>query len=144
MADVHGIAGQIGRIREKANALIERELKDRGIKGIVPAHGPVLAFLLRQNEPVPIKAVVEGVGRVKSTVTVTINTLEKHGYLRKFPCETDARVAHVELTPKGRRLKEDFEEISEILLSKLYGDMSKQDRQRLIEQLERIENNLSE
>ena len=144
MVDVGGIVGQIGRIREKANALIESELKSRGIKGIVPAHGPVLAFLLRQKEPVPIKAVVESVRRVKSTITVTIRTLEKHGYLRKFPCETDSRVTFVELTPKGRRLRKDFEEISQALRSRLYGDMSERARERLVRQLDEIEENLSE
>lgn len=144
MIDVNGIAGQIGRIREKANALVEDELKNRGIKGIVPAHGPVLAFLMRQSEPVPIKAVVESVRRVKSTVTVTIGTLEKHGYLRKFPCETDARVTYVELTAKGRGLRKDFEEISQALRSRLYRDMSERDRERLVRQLDEIEENLSE
>lgn len=143
MIDTGGIVGQIARIREKANALIERELKDRGIKGIVPAHGAVLSFLLRQNQPVPIRAVVESVRRVKSTVTVTINTLEKHGYLRKFPSEADARVTYVELTPKGRRLQKDFEEISGVLRSKLYGDMAEKDREQLARQLDRIEANLS-
>jgi len=143
MADVRGIAGQIGRIREKANAWIERELKDRRIKGIVPAHGAVLAFLFRQRGPVPIKAVVDDVRRVKSTVTVMIDTLEKHGYIRRLPCETDSRVTYVELTPKGRRLRKDFEEISQALLTKLYGDMSDKDRERLVRQLDRIENNLS-
>jgi MarR family 2-MHQ and catechol resistance regulon transcriptional repressor len=144
MADINGIVGQIARIREKANALIEQELKSRGLKGIVPAHGPVLAFLLRQSEPVPIRAVVESVRRVKSTVTVTISTLEKHGYLRKFPCETDARVTYVELTAKGHRLQKDFEEISQTLRNKLYGDMSREDRERLVRQLDQIEANLSQ
>ena len=143
MVDIGGIVGQIARIREKANALVENELKNRGIKGIVPAHGPVLVFLLQQREPVPIKAVVESVRRVKSTVTVTIRTLEKHGYLRKLPCETDARVTYVELTAKGRRLRKDFEEISQTLRSRLYGDMSEKDRERLVQQLESIEDNLS-
>ena len=143
MIDVNGIAGQIGRIREKANALVEKELRDRGINGVVPAHGAVLSFLLQQNEPVAIRAVVESVGRVKSTVTVTIRTLEKHGYLRKFPSDTDARVTFVELTPKGRRLRKEFEEISRVLLVRLYGDMSAKDRERLVRQLERIEENLS-
>jgi DNA-binding MarR family transcriptional regulator len=144
MADIGGIAGQIARIREKVNALIEKELQNRGLKGIVPAHGPVLAFLLQQTQPVAIKTVVEHVRRVKSTVTVTISTLEKHGYLRKFPCETDARVTYVELTPKGRGLQKDFEEISRALRSKLYGDMSQKDRERLVQQLDEIEENLSE
>ena len=144
MADVRGIAGQIGRIREKANAWIERELKDRRIKGIVPAHGAVLAFLFRQRGPVPIKAVVDDVKRVKSTVTVMIDTLEKHGYIRRLPCETDSRVTYVELTPKGRRLRKDFEEISQALRSKLYGNMSQKDRERLVKQLDQIEENLGE
>ena len=144
MADSGGIVGQIARIREKANALIERELRNRGIQGIVPAHGPVLVFLLQQRRPVAIRAVVESVRRVKSTVTVTIRTLEKHGYLRKFPCETDTRVTYVELTPKGRRLQQDFEEISRALRSRLYGDMSEKDRERLVRQLDRIEANVSE
>jgi len=144
MADIRGIAGQIGRIREKANALVEKELKDRGIKGIVPAHGAVLSFLLKQKEPVPIKAVVEEVKRVKSTVTVMIDTLEKHGYVRRMPCEKDSRVTYVELTAKGRKLRRDFEGISRALLSKLYGSMSKQDRERLVERLEHIERNLSD
>jgi len=143
MADISEIAAQIGRIREKANALIETELKDRGIQGIVPAHGPVLAFLLRQSEPVPIRAVVESVGRVKSTVTVTIGTLERHGYLRKFPSDTDRRVTYVELTPKGRGLRKDFEEISQTLRNKLYGDMSPRDRECLVKQLDKIEGNLT-
>jgi DNA-binding MarR family transcriptional regulator len=142
MVDVGGIAGQIGRIREKANALIEMQLKNRGIRGIVPAHGPVLFFLLQQKEPVPIKAVVKGVKRVKSTVTVMIDTLEKHGYVRRLPCKKDCRVTYVELTPKGRRLRKDFEEISRALLSKLYGDMSDKDRERLVRQLDKIEANL--
>ena len=144
MVDIHGIAGQIARIREKANALIDRELKNRGIKGVVPAHGPVLLFLLQQSKPVPIRAVVEKVGRAKSTVTVMISTLEKHRYLRKLPCEMDARITYVELTPKGRRLRKDFDEISETLLSRLCGGMSRLDRERLVEQLDRIEIHLNE
>ena len=143
MADIGGLAGQIARIREKVNALIEKELKNRGIKGIVPAHGSVLFFLLQQSKPVPIKAVVENVRRVKSTVTVMINALEKHGYVRKLPCETDSRMTYVELTPKGRRLQRDFEEISQALLRKLYGDMSQKDRDCLVKQLESLEGNLS-
>ena len=141
--DTRGIVGQIAKIREQANLLIEAELRQRSIEGIVPAHGPVLAFLYQQSRPVPIKTVVENVRRVKSTVTVMINTLEKHGYVRKSPSQSDSRVTYVELTPKGRRFRRDFEEISWVLLKKLYGDMSEKDRERLVRQLENIESNLS-
>ena len=142
--DTRGIIGQIARIREQANLLIEAELLRRSVEGIVPAHGSVLAFLFQQSKPVPIKAVVENVRRVKSTVTVMINTLEKHGYVRKLPSESDNRVTYVELTPKGRRFRKDFDEISRTLLSKLYDEMSEKDRERLVRQLEKIESNLSD
>jgi DNA-binding MarR family transcriptional regulator len=141
--DTRGIVGQIARIREQANLLIERELRGRSIKGIVPAHGSVLNFLFQQSKPVPIKVVVEKVSRVKSTVTVMINTLKRYGYVQKMPCEIDNRVTYVELTPKGRKLRKDFFDISRILVKKLYGDMSDKDRERLVRQLEQIEQNLT-
>ena len=140
--NTEGIIAQIARIRESANALIETELRNRSIEGIVPAHGATLVFLFQQKNPVPIKAVVESVRRVKSTVTVMINTLEKYGYVQKTPCETDNRVINVELTPKGRRLKKDFDEISIILREKIYGNIAKKDREELIKLLTEIERNM--
>jgi len=136
------IVAQIARIRESSNALIETELRKRSIKGIVPAHGAALVFLFQQKKPVPIKAVVESTRRVKSTVTVMINTLEKYGYVQKTPCEADSRVTYVELTEKGRKLKKDFYEISTILRKKIYGNMAKGDREVLIELLTEIEQNI--
>jgi len=140
--NTEGIVAQIARIRESANALIEDELRHRSIKGIVPAHGAALVFLFRQKKPVPIKDVVESIRRVKSTVTVMINTLEKYEYVQKTPCETDSRVTYVELTPKGRKLKKDFDEISTILRKKIYGNMAKRNREVLIELLTEIEQNI--
>lgn len=139
-----GIVGQIARIRELSNLLIEGELEARQIHGLKPAHGSVFAFLFRQTQPVPIKEVVEHVGRVKSTVTGMINTLERHGYVRKTPSEEDARVVFVELTKKGLALKPDFERISEVLRNKLYGKMSSEDRQALAHGLAQIHQNLKD
>ena len=140
--DTRGIVGQIARIREQANLLIKRELRERSITGIVPAHGSVLVFLFQQSKRVPIKMIVEDVRRAKSTVTAMVNTLERHGYVRKLPCESDNRVTYVELTPKGRRFRKDFDDISKSLLDRVYGDMSVKDRERLVRQLEQIEQNL--
>jgi DNA-binding MarR family transcriptional regulator len=141
--NTEGIIAQIARIRESANALIEAELRNRSIEGIVPAHGPVLQFLFQQSKPVPIKAVVEKTGRVKSTITVMINNLERHGYVRKLSCDSDSRVTLVELTATGRKLRRDFEQISETLLDKLYGSMKKKDRQALVNGLGVIEGNMT-
>jgi DNA-binding MarR family transcriptional regulator len=72
-----------------------------------------------------------------------INTLEKHGYIKKTPCETDNRVINIELTDKGRKIQKDFDEISNILIDKVYGDMKKKHQEELVKQLSQIEQNLS-
>jgi DNA-binding MarR family transcriptional regulator len=141
--NTQGVVGQIGRIRERANALIERELAARGIEGIVPHHGAVLAFLLGQSGPVPIKAVVEHVGRVKSTVTQTLKTLERYGYVRRTPCERDRRVVYVGLTDAGRALRGPMNEISRTLLSRFYAGMNEGEQKDLVLLLDRVEANLA-
>jgi len=138
-----GIVAQIARIRESANLFIESELKAHGIKGIVPAHGSVLNFLSRQSEPVPIKSVVRQIGRVKSTTTGIVATLERHGYLFRQGCSEDARSVRIGLTDKGKALIQDFEQISARMLERVYGEMPAEDRRRLVELLTRIEANLN-
>jgi DNA-binding MarR family transcriptional regulator len=141
-ADTRGVVGQIARIREQANLLIEEELRSRSMTGLLPAHGSVLSYLFGQREPVAIKEVVKHVGRVKSTVTGMLNTLEQHGYVRRTPSDTDRRVTYVELTEKGRALKPDFDRISERLIRRLYGSMPQRDRETLLRLLCELEQNL--
>ncbi len=136
------IIAQLARIREQANILIERELKARDIRGIVPAHGSVLAFLFRQTHAVPVKAVVEDSGRVKSTITVMLRNLERNGYLQKAPSPQDGRVILVELTDKGRELKPVFMDISSTLLDAVYGSMDQEDRETLAALLAELDQNL--
>jgi DNA-binding MarR family transcriptional regulator len=102
----------------------------------------VLNYLFQQRGPVAIKEVVKRVGRVKSTVTGMLNTLEQHGYVHKTPSDTDRRVILVELTEKGRALKPNFDRISERLIRRLYGSMSQQDRETLARLLSELEPNL--
>lgn len=137
------ILALIAHIRELGNLLIEQELKERKIDGVVPAHGVVLNILFQQSGPVPIKTIVEKTGRVKSTVTGMLQTLERYEYIRKYPSQSDSRVIHVELTKKGKSIKKDFESISKKLLEQLYTDMPMQDREHLVDQLLHIEKNLS-
>ena len=140
--NVRGVIGQVARIRERANLLVEQELAARHLAGIMAAHGAVLHFLFQQDGPVPIKAVVQAAGRVKSTVTGMVNTLETHGYVRKIPSEEDGRVINVELTEKGSGLRNDFEEISRTLQKKVYGSMPQPDRVKLVNLLAQLESNL--
>ncbi len=141
--DTRGIIGLIARIRERANLQIEEELRRRSIEGIVPAHGAVLTFLFRQSEPVAIREIVAHIGRVKSTVTGMLKTLEAKGYVRRLPCDMDNRITLIELTAKGRELQVPFDAISARLLERVYGSMPQREREKLVKLLRRIEANLS-
>ncbi|VGO17635.1 hypothetical protein PDESU_06236 [Pontiella desulfatans] len=140
---INGIIGQVARIREQANLLIEQELRNVNIAGILPAHGSILYFLFQQNEPVAMKEIVEKVGRVKSTVTGMVNTLEHYGYIEKFPSAEDGRVILVQLTEKGLAIRPEIEAISAKLIDQTYGDMPQADRTKLADLLARILDNLT-
>jgi len=138
-----GLLNLISVIRELSNSLIETELRKRGISDIVPAHGAVLSYLFQQNKPIPIYEIVNNSNRVKSTITSMLNTLESYGYIRRLPSEKDNRSLCVELTEKGWSLKGHFFEISELIMQKVYGNMTETDKAKLVELLSLIENNLS-
>ena len=136
------IISQVSRIREKANRFIESELRARNMSGIVPAHGAVLGFLLRQPGPVALKLVVEHTRRAKSTITVMVNNLVKHGYIERTPCPDDARYSLISVTPKARALSSDFEEITQKMLHWVFGEMPLSDREQLMTLLEQLERNM--
>lgn len=136
------IIANIAKIRTTANLFIEDELKLRGLTGIVPAHGPVFAHLFQQDEPVAINSLVKKIGRVKSTVSGIVKTLERHGYIFKQQCPKDARSSQIGLTDKGWAIQKDFEEISEQLLELAYGNMTMDDRDQLGLLLAQIDENL--
>jgi DNA-binding MarR family transcriptional regulator len=141
--DTRGVVDLIDRIRDRANTIITDELKSRGITDILPAHGRALAALYEAQGPIPIKEVTESTGRVKSTMTVMIKTLEKNGYVTRTPCPDDGRSVLVSLTERGRELFPAFREISKLLIDTVYGDMPDGERELLVGLLARLDENLA-
>lgn len=138
-----GIVARIAAIREAANLLIEKELRERGLTGIVPAHGAVLFYLFRQQGPVPMKELVQQAGRVKSTLSGMVGTLERHGYLYRQGSDSDARSVLIGLTDKGWGIKDHFQAISTLLEERVFGAMPEDDRERLMDMLAVVERNLA-
>lgn len=133
---------QMARIREQANLLITEELERRSIEGLLPAHGPVVELLLRQDAPLPIKDVVAATGRVKSTVTQVLTGLERKGYVHRTPSTEDNRVVNVALSPKGEALRTHFRAISELLQEVAFRSIPEADLVQLSEVLTQVEDNL--
>lgn len=113
----------IGRIREKANEFIVKELVKRGHEGLAPTHGNILATLLFQGEMTKTD-IAERIKRERSTVTTLISKLEKLGYIESRTNEEDGRSKIVSLTTKGESVRNDMIEISESLFEQQYIGMN--------------------
>jgi MarR family transcriptional regulator, organic hydroperoxide resistance regulator len=139
--ETNHIVSLISKIRNKANRIIVGELRRRNIKGLSPSHGNILFFLF-QSECSTMMELARKIDRDKSTITALVRKLVTMGYVETAKSESDSRVTFVRLTEKGRRLKPDFEEISNILLERIYGDCSFREREVIVNGLERMLKNM--
>jgi DNA-binding MarR family transcriptional regulator len=99
-------------------------------------------MLLFHSEMVSMREIAKRIGRDKSTVTALVKKLIDFGYVQKDQDRNDSRVTLVKLTKSGRALREDFDEISKILLQRVYRDFTEEEKEVVIHALERINDNL--
>ncbi len=135
------IIRQIGRIRDKANSFLTREIERHHMKGIAPSHGDILWALYTYGE-LPMKRLAQIIGKDKSTVTALVNKLIRFGYVEKNEDASDSRVSNISLTERGREVKPDFMEISEALREKAYAGLTKDQMETLMQLLQIVHDNL--
>jgi DNA-binding MarR family transcriptional regulator len=135
------IISLISRTRDKANRLILEELKRRDIRGLAPSHGDILN-LLYQLQSTSMVEIAEKIGRNKATVTALVGKLKDLGYVETGRDPEDGRVTRVALTNKGWGLKQDFEEVSQVLIQRVYDGLSEQEKEVIVHGLEKIRDNL--
>jgi DNA-binding MarR family transcriptional regulator len=141
MDNTAGIIALISSIRDKANRLIQQQLKGRGINDIVPAHGGIFVALFRNSE-MTMGELARFIDRDKSTVTTLVEKLTGLGYIERRKDDRDNRVSLIRLTDKGKALEAGFLEISRNLLARTYEGFTGNEKMLLIEMLIRINNNL--
>lgn len=135
------VVALVSRIRESANALVVSELTRLGHPDLAPSHGAILAVLYDRGE-LPMGALAQAIGRKKNTLTVLVRKLEGAGYVHRTGSSGDSRVSMIALTPKGEAFRKDFAAISQMLLSRVWGDMEQGQREALVRGLERVLANL--
>ncbi|MDR3568085.1 MAG: MarR family winged helix-turn-helix transcriptional regulator [Syntrophobacteraceae bacterium] len=117
------------------------QLEQRGVTGIVASHGNILVELYRHG-PLPMNRLASLIGRKKNTLTVLVAKLRTAGYIELSKSPTDSRVTLVELTENGKVFRQQFEDISRILLERTWGNIPLSGREALVETLEELEKNL--
>jgi DNA-binding MarR family transcriptional regulator len=83
------------------------------------------------------------IGRKKNTVTVLIEKLKGSGYVTLKKSTEDSRVMMVELTEKGEDLQVIFQEISGILLDRVWSGIKVSDRRLIVDGLQKISENFN-
>ncbi len=135
-----GIIGLIAAVRRRANELIIKEMKNRGIKNLAVSHGSILTLLFRENR-IRMSDIAARIDRDKSTVTTLVNKLINAGYVKQVSDPDDSRAKLIVLTEAGLKLKKDFDEISAELLDRTYSGFNDEEKQNLVTLLTRIKNN---
>jgi DNA-binding MarR family transcriptional regulator len=130
----------ISKIREKVNRLIEAEMSQNGLDGIVTSHGDII-YALFDKPKMTMAEIANKIGRDKSTVTALIDKLVKLGYVVKERDTQDTRVVYAVLTSKGHELKPIFEAISAKVLDSFYLGVSENEKEELAKTLNKIYNN---
>lgn len=131
----------MSRIREQANKLIVRELRQRGVEGIVPSHGEIMVHLFAA-EKCTMQNLAKQINRTKPTVTVLIEKLVACGYVVKEKSAEDNRVTLIKLTAKGWELKPIFEVISAKMNAVVYQGLCEEEAEMLEKVLTQINGNL--
>ena len=135
------IVSLISKIRSKANRIIISELHARNIKGLSPSHGEIIFFLF-QSGSASMMELAKKIDRDKSTITALVKKLVAMGYMETVKDKKDSRVTLVTLTKKGWQLKPDFDEISNILLERTYGNCSSREKEVIVSGLEKLLRNM--
>ena len=131
----------MSRIREQANKLIVRELRQRGVEGIVPSHGEIMVHLFAAEE-CTMQNLAKQINRTKPTVTVLIEKLVACGYVVKEKSAEDNRVTLIKMTAKGWELKPIFEVISAKMNAVVYQGLCEEEAEMLEKVLTQINGNL--
>ena len=128
--------------KEAIDSFLKNELEKRGVYGIVPSHGSILAALYSNGKPLTMTEVATYIRKTPATTTVLVNRLLDLGYITKENSIEDARITYITLTQKGKEFRDLFLEISIELNKKFYSGLSDLEADILEKLLEKVEYNL--
>lgn len=131
----------ISKIRESIHNNIVSELGKHGITDIEPAHGDIFRALSIHSE-LKMSELAFHTGRKKNTITVLARKLISRGYLQERLDPNDSRSRLLSLTNKTKEIEPIRKEVSNDILEKIYRGFDKQEKEEVINLLERIYKNV--
>ncbi|MBN2794945.1 MAG: MarR family transcriptional regulator [Clostridia bacterium] len=133
----------ISKIDKLYKNFIEESLKESGIEDLAVSDGNVIAVLYN-TDGLTMKEIGERVNRTKSTISQSIDKLEKTGYVQRKEAPYDKRMTIVDLTDKGKEIKSVFNSISEKVINHFFQGFDEDMIELFMIQLQHILSNFSE
>jgi MarR family 2-MHQ and catechol resistance regulon transcriptional repressor len=106
--------------------------------GLTVSEFGVMEFLLHKGKQ-PVQQIAEKILVTSGTITYVINKLIEKGFIKRERCKKDKRIYYVDLTEEGKRFIEKVFKDHEKFLSKLFGEIDKEDKKELINKLNLLE-----
>jgi len=91
-----------------------------------------------------MKEIAGLIHRDKSTVTYLINSLTKEGYVIRKKSDEDSRETYIVLTPKAWEIQDKIMSISQKLISTAFCGMTEEEQLKLLELLNKMDENFPE
>ena len=134
------MSNRMSHISKYTRSYLDRELDGTGIDG--SSFGTMMYLFRKQG--ITEKEISEHMLVDKATTTRTISKLEGFGYIRRKRDPSDRRAYRVYLTEKAEKVKSDLMMVRDRWVDIVLKDMSRTEKDEILELLHRMEKNLEE
>ena len=136
--NVNSVISLISRIHMQTAEFTNKMLSSHNF---VSSHGFIL-FLLSENAEMSMGEIAKKINRDKSTTTVLIRKLIDEKLVKSASSSKDSRKKIISLTAEGKKYNNFTSEISSKLLSICYKNFSAEEKETLLNLLEKMSANL--
>ena len=102
------------------------------------SEGNVLFYLYKDGDGISQKTLKENLAVDKATVSRSVSSLLKKGYLKKESSPEDGRINLIYLTPKSEKMEEIINDIYQKWFSIFREEISDEDAERVLETLKKM------
>ena len=131
----------VTQIKQLQGRVFDRLLAQAGVDAFNGAQGRIL-YVLWQTDDVPISTLVQKTGLAKNTLSSMLARMEACGLITRMADARDRRQCIVRLTGKARRLRGEYDRISERMNDLFYAGFAPGEIDALEHALRRVVQNL--
>jgi DNA-binding MarR family transcriptional regulator len=128
--------------RTSSLGLVEIDRRRRAIADLSGSAWQALAVIEGAGEPLPPKVIAQRLLQTSGSITSLLDTLERHGLVRREPHPDDRRKLLVDITEKARGLVDKMLPIVHSASVEMLDGIAEPDRERLIQALARMRSNV--